>query len=159
MVGVGQQVVDHNQLGQHLGDGVMPAAGGDGVDQDKRHEAHDHHLQQFQVMIAHKLPSTGHSGAISGNGGSLILLHQTVGTEEEEHRDAVVTEERQQMHREIDVGMAQHLVEHIHIVAHEGVFVLLDNGAEPVAEVVEEDANDGHTSQYIALGTGEQGLG
>ena len=151
MVGVGQQVVHHGQLRHHLRQGVVPAAGGHGVDDGEAHEAHDHHAEQLLPMVRHEAESGGIQRAA-------ILKLQAVGAEEEKHGHAIVAEERHEVGRQQPVGRRHDGRQPVYVVLRERVFVLLHHRTEPVAVVVEENADDGQAAQGGALRTGEQGF-
>ena len=80
----------------------------------------------------------------------LILHHQSVCTQKEEHGHTVMAEERQQVDRQVDVGIRQHLCQPVSVALKELILILLNDRTEPVAVVVQEDADDGKSSQCIA---------
>ena len=87
-----------------------------------------------------------------------ILHFQAVGAEEEEDGDAVVAEERQQMEGQVLVGRRENMQQPVCIMLEILILVLLDNGVEPVAIVVKEYAQDGHSTENVALCSTEQRL-
>lgn len=88
--------------------------------------------------------------------GAAVLAFQSEGTEKQEHRHPIVTEERQQMERQQCVGGGQCLVQPGGIVPEKLVFVLFHHGPQPVAIVVQEDAENGQTAQRVALGAAQE---
>ena len=55
------------------------------------------------------------------------------------------------MHGQPAVGRRHYLVQPVYVALYVLVFVLLDDGAQPVAVVVQKDADDGKSSQGVAL--------
>ena len=106
-------------------------------------ETHDHHLEELQIVIANEaqrlapadtpglLPARNvvHLSLLVGRKMRLgfILHHQSVCTQEEEYGHSVMTEERQQMDRQVDVGIRHHLQQPVGVVMEELIFILLDN--------------------------------
>ena len=69
-----------------------------------------------------------------------------------------MAEIREQMEGQQCVGCAHHLCKPVCVSPEKLVFILLDNGVEPVAIVVQGNAEDGESSEHIAFGTGQQVL-
>ena len=143
VVGVGQYIVKHTQHrydAQHL---VMAWTRSDVVYHRESDETHDHHLEELQIVIADEaqrfapadtpglLPARNavHLSLLVGRKMRLgfILHHQSVRTQEEEYGHSVMTEERQQMDRQVDVGIRHHLQQPVGVVLEELIFILLDN--------------------------------
>ena len=57
----------------------------------------------------------------------LIFHHQSVGTQEEEYRHSVMTEEREQVDRQVKVGIDDNLSQPVYVVLDILIFVLLDD--------------------------------
>ena len=107
------------------------------------YETHEHHLEELQIVIADEaqrlapadapglLPARNvvHLSLLVGRKMRLgfILHHQSVCTQEEEYGHSVMTEERQQMDRQVDVGIRHHLQQPVGVVLEELIFILLDN--------------------------------
>ena len=158
LVGTGQQIVEHAQHGHDVEEGVVVWAAGDVVCHRESDETDNHHLEKFQIVPADE----GDGGRLSAAGCRLLvdaILHfQAVGAEEEEDGDAVVAEERQQMEGQLLVGRRENMQQPVCIMLEILILVLLDNGVEPVAIVVKEYAQDGHSTENVALCSTEQRL-
>ena len=143
VVGVGQYIVKHTQHrydAQHL---VMAWTRSDVIYHRESDETHDHHLEELQIVIADEaqrfapadapglLPARNavHLSLLVGRKMRLgfILHHQSVCTQEEEYGHSVMAEERQQMDRQVDVGIRHHLQQPVGVVLEELIFILLDN--------------------------------
>jgi len=81
----------------------------------------------------------------------LVFQYQSVGTEEEEDWYSIMSEKGQKVEGQVEVRADQHLVEPIHVVLEILILVFLDDRTEPMAVVVEEDADDGKSSQYVTF--------
>lgn len=80
-----------------------------------------------------------------------VFQYQSVCTEEEEYWHPIMSEEGYEVEGQVEVGIGHHLIEPIHVVLEILVFVLLDDRTEPMAIVVQENADNGKTSQHIAF--------
>ena len=61
-----------------------------------------------------------------------------------------MAEEREQVYRQVEVYADHYLVQPVNIVLEVLILVLLDNRSQPMAVVMQEDADDGESSQGIA---------
>ena len=61
-----------------------------------------------------------------------------------------MTEEREQVYRQVEVHTDHYLVQPVNIVLEVLIFVLFDDRSQPMAVVMQEDADDGESSQGIA---------
>ena len=84
----------------------------------------------------------------------MILLEKAVSAKEEEHRHAVMAEERQQMKGQLTIGMHQGMVHARYVFGVKGVLVFLNHRTKPMAVVVQENANDGQTTHAGVKTTG-----
>ena len=116
----------------------MPAGRIKRVYDDKERKAHRHHAKQFKKMAKQEL-ARRHLNAV-------ILLEKAVSTKEKEHRHAVMTEERQQVHGQLCIGMHQGMVHARYVFGVKGVLVLFNYRTKPMAIVVQEYANDGQAA-------------
>ena len=148
-VGVFQEVVEQSQLCHDVEQLVAVAARRDGVDQHEQRKADDHHAEQLHEVGAQELQALSAKSLQSRP--HLVLHHQPVGTQEEEHGHAVVAEERQQVERQVPVGRRQDATQSAGVVLVEEVFVFANDARQPVAVVMQHDAQDGHTAQCVAL--------
>lgn len=81
---------------------------------------------------------------------SLVFHHQSVSTQEEKYGHTIMAEEREQVYRQVEVHADHYLVQPVNIVLEVLILVLLDNRSQPMAVVMQEDADDGESSQGIA---------
>ena len=116
----------------------MPAGRIKRIHGDKERKAHRHHAKQFKIMAKQEL-ARRHLNAV-------ILLEKAVSAEEKEHRHAVMTEERQQVHGQLRIGMHQGMVHARYVFGVKGVLVLFNYRAKPMAIVVQEYAYDGQAA-------------
>ena len=77
---------------------------------------------------------------------TVILLEKSVSAKEKEHWYTIMTEERQQVHGQMCIGMHQGMVHARYVFGVKGVFVLLNYLPKPMAIVVQKYANDGQTA-------------
>ena len=148
-VGIFQQVVEQSQLCHDVEQLVAVAARRDGVDQHEQRKADNHHAEQLHEVRAQELQALSAESLQSRP--HLVFHHQPVGTQEEEHGHAVVAEERQQVERQVPVGRRQDATQSAGVVLVEEVFVFANDARQPVAVVMQHDAQDGHTAQCVAL--------
>ena len=62
-----------------------------------------------------------------------------------------MAKERQQMERQVAVGRQDNLQEPVGILLEKLILIFLYDGAKPVTVVVQEYADDGYSSQNVAL--------
>ena len=138
MVGVGHHVVEHEELSEYVHDVILMRPRRDGIDHGERHEAHNHHLEELQVVV---LQERQHVGLLLRESVALLVFHhESVGGKEEEHRHTIVAEERYEVDGQVPVGVADSLHQTTCLRHRERVLVLLYGEAEPVAVVVQEDS-------------------
>ena len=77
---------------------------------------------------------------------AVILLEKSVSAKEKERRHTIMTEERQQVHGQMCIGMHQGMVHARYVFGVKGVLVLLNYRPKPMAIVVQEKPNDGQTA-------------
>ena len=91
MVGVGHHVVEHKELSEYVHDVILMRPRRDSIDHGECHEAHNHHLEELQVVV---LQERQHVGLLLRESATLLVFHhESVGREEEEHRHTIVAEE------------------------------------------------------------------
>ncbi len=117
--GFWQYVVEHAQHRNDIERCIVVRTVRDEVDHRECHETYYHHLEELQIVIADKVERFApvdvpvsllardvvHSGLLFGREMrfSLIFHHQSVSTQEEEYGHTVMTEEREQVHRQVEV--------------------------------------------------------
>ena len=158
LVGLWQHVNIHQQLGDDIVPMEGEAAWGDGINHDEQDEAHNEHPQEFQIMVAEEGESINGTGrvilsrimALSPRF-ILILPDKAIAAEKEEHRHAVVAEERKQMHGQELIGMGERLPQTINTLIEELILVLLHDTLDVVAVVMQHDGEDGDTTHRRTL--------
>ncbi len=158
LVGLWQHINIHQQLGDDIVPMEGEAARGDGINHDEQHKAHNEHPQEFQIMIAEEGERINGSGrvilsrimALSPRF-ILILPDKAIAAEKEEHRHAVVPEERKQMHGQELIGMDERLPQTINTLIEELILVLLHDTLDVVAVVMQHDSEDGNTTHRRTL--------
>ena len=91
------------------------------VDGHEQQIAPDHQTEQLTEMLPYPL----HCSLVPSVLRFFVFLHQTVATDEQEHRYAIMTEEREEMDEQVLV-QCHHLLQHLHrLLGSERVFVLL----------------------------------
>ena len=116
----------------------MPAGRIKRIHGDKERKAHRHHAKQFKIMAKQEFAHR-HLNA-------LIFFEKAVSAKEKEHGHTVMTEERQQVHGQLHIGMHQGMVYARYVFGIKGILVLLNYRAKPMAIVVQEYANDGQAA-------------
>ena len=165
-VGILQHVVEHAQHRYDIQYLIVVRTLRDVVNHRECHETYYHHLEELQIVIADKVERFTpvdasckflaryviHSGLLFGREMRFCLVfhHQSVSTQEEEYGHTVMTEEREQMYRQVEVHTDHYLVQPVNIVLKVLILVLLDDRSQPMAVVMHEDADDGESSQGIA---------
>ena len=161
-----QHIVEHAQHRYDIQRLIVVRTLRDVVNHRECHETCYHHLEELQIVIADKVERFApvdasckflardavHSGLLFGREMrfSLIFHHQSVSTQEEEYGHTVMAEEREQVHRQVEVHADHYLVQPVNIVLKVLILVLLDDRSQPMAVVMHEDADDGESSQGIA---------
>lgn len=77
---------------------------------------------------------------------AVILLEKAISAEEKEHRHTIMTEERQQVHGQMCIGMHQGMVHARYVFGVKGVLIFLYYLLKPMAIVMQKYANDGQTA-------------
>ena len=132
----------------------MPAVRRDGVDNGEADESDNHHLEQFQEVIADEAPCIDFRFQARAGLGVAVFSFQTKGTEEEEDGHTIVSEERNDVHRQQGVRMGADLHQPVDVVLGVLIFVLLHHRIKPVAVVMQEDAEDSESPHHVAFRTG-----
>ena len=135
---VGQDIVEHAEHGNDVEKMVFVGTWGDVVEHGESHESYNHHLEEFQIMIAdeaQRLSPVEQLLAIDSNKLrgilqvwlSLVFQYQSVCTQEEKYRHPIMSEEGDEVEGQVEVGIDHHLIEPIHVVLEILIFVLLDD--------------------------------
>ena len=148
-VGKLQQIIEQAQLCHDIEQLIAMTTGCYRIDQHEQGEADDHHSEEFHEVRTQKLKAL--SSETRQPRAHLVLHHQSIGTEEQEHRHAVMAKERQQVQRQIPIGRCHNPLQRADIIRVEEVLVFTNDARQPMAEVMQEDADDGHSPQGIAF--------
>ena len=151
----GQHIVEQAHLGDDVHHGIGMGDGCDGIQHSECDEPHDHHAEKFEPVIFDEPQQRKTSLYLTDAGViccPLIFHRQSVGRQKQENRYAVMSEERKHVKEEQIVPRSlQRTPEPVGIVLKILVFVLFYHRSQPVAVVMQENANDGKPSQRIAF--------
>ena len=166
VIRIWQYIIEHAQHRNDVERCIVVRARRDKVEHRECYETYYHHLEELQIVIADKVERFApvdasckflardavHSGLLFGREMrfSLVFHHQSVSTQKEEYGHTVMAEEREQVYRQVEVHADHYLVQPVNIVLEVLILVLLDNRSQPMAVVMQEDADDGESSQGIA---------
>ena len=151
VVWVGQYVYVHKQLRQHAPCRIAVVTVRMQVaDYGERHVAEEHKPQQLEVMIAHERHRTHPFWRAL-----LVLADKAEAAYEQEHRHAVMPEERHNVYKQVMVGRHQPVPQHHRLRQSERIFVLLDGEAEEMAVVMKHYPEYGDAAECLRLGKGK----
>ena len=132
------KLTDHPVGSIYHGPIIMPQD----IYDDESNKTENHQSEQFQVVIPHKRHGS-HRFLL----GTLLILHyQSEPTDKQEDWHAIMPKEREDMDEEVLVERHQFLHHLLRTCPVKGILILLDSKPQEMTVVMEDDAQDGHTT-------------